>query len=140
MTNIASNPQTHATVYYNGACPVCSYEVGRYIKAAEVSDAPLSWVDISAPEHASALSPYGLTCDDAYRRMTAVLDGADVPELGLDAFVVIWQRLPKLRWAARLFTAPIIRPISAFFYEHVAARLIYEWNKRRLRRAGAPTL
>lgn len=129
----------HATVYFNGACPVCSFEVGRYIRSAEAAAAPLSWVDISQSENATALSPYGLTCDDAYRRMTALVDGEEKPDLGVDAFIIIWERLPKLRWVAKLFRWPVVRPISAFLYEHVAALIIYKWTQRRLRRAAHNT-
>lgn len=136
MTARKSAPLKPVTVYFNGACPVCSFEVGRYIRSAEAAGAPLSWVDISKSENAAVLSPYGLSCDDAYRRMTAVVDGETTPALGVDAFIEIWTRLPNLRWAAQLFRLPIVRPVSVFFYEHVAAKLIYEWNRRRLRKAA----
>ncbi len=134
--NRSQNRLAKAKVYYNGSCPVCAFEVGRYRRAAVATGAPLEWIDVSLQENARVLAPYGLSCDDAYRRMTAVVDGAGEPLLGLDAFIAIWARLPGLIWAAKLFTWPVIRPVSAFFYEHVAARLIYLWNKRRLRQAG----
>ncbi len=134
MINASPTTLKHATVYFNGACPVCSFEVARYKASAERANAPLKWVDISQDENARVLSPYGLSCDDAYRRMTAVVEGETRPVLGVDAFIAIWARLPNLRWAAKLFNQPIIRPVSEFMYDHVAARLIYEWNKRRLRK------
>lgn len=134
MTNLDTTALKPATVYFNGACPVCAYEVERYRLVAKKVNAPLKWVDISREENAQALSPYGLTCDDAYRRMTAIVEGEYKPALGVDAFIAIWTRLPNFQWAAKLFRWPIVRPVSAFFYEHIAASLIYAWNKRRLRK------
>lgn len=124
-----------ATGYYNGACPVCSLEIGRYQAEALDSDAALDWVDISKPENADCLAEHGINQDTAYRRMT-VIDAKGTPRIGVDGFIEIWRRLPRWRWAAWLFSKPVIYQISSFTYDHIAARMIYAWNKRRLKRAA----
>ena len=124
-----------ATGYYNGACPVCRMEISRYQAEAAESGAALEWVDISKPENADCLTEHGISQDTAYRRMT-VLDADGTPRVGVDGFIEIWRRLPNWRWAAWLFSKPVIYHISRFTYDHIAARFIYAWNKRRLKRTA----
>lgn len=123
------------TTFYNGACPVCSMEISRYQVDANAANAPLGWVDVSEDGNADALSDHGITQDMAYRRLYA-LDADGKLLVGVDAFILIWQALPRWRWLSRVFTLPVIHPIACWLYEHVAARAIYGWNKRRLKKAA----
>ena len=138
MTHTQSNPSpandAGLTTYYNDACPVCSGEINHYRAVAADSDVPLGWVDVATER--DALAAYGITQDMAFRRLYAV-DAEGRLLVGLDAFIAIWRRLPQRRWQwlATLVSLPVVKPVSSVLYEHVAARAIYLWNKRRLRKA-----
>jgi predicted DCC family thiol-disulfide oxidoreductase YuxK len=97
-------PEPELTVYYDGACPVCSREVGFY-RARRGADA-VAWVDASAcPE--PALGP-GLDRPRALARFHARrADGILVD--GAAAFLELWRRLPALAWAGRLLDRPPAR-------------------------------
>ncbi len=123
------------TTFYNGACPLCSMEIGRYRADANAVKASLSWVDVSTDGNGDALAHYGVTQDMAYRRLYA-LDANGKLVVGVDAFILIWQALPRWRWLARVMALPVVHPVACWMYEHVAARAIYAWNKRRLRKAA----
>ncbi|MBK1639658.1 hypothetical protein CKO24_11440 [Rhodothalassium salexigens DSM 2132] len=121
------------TTFYNEACPVCSAEINHYRDEADAAGAPLAWVDIST--EGADLARHGVTQEMAYRRLYAV-DEHDTLLVGLDAFIAIWRRLPKRRWhlLADAVSLPGVNPVMSWGYEHVAARAIYGWNKRRLAR------
>ncbi|MBL4791089.1 MAG: DUF393 domain-containing protein [Kordiimonadaceae bacterium] len=122
------------TSYYNGACPICRSEMMRYKRHGEKAGAALDWVDISKPENADALKDYAITQDMAYRRIYTI--GADgKPAEGIDGLIKIWAEIPRWRWLAALLKWPVIHPVTAWLYEHILARAIYEWNRYRMHRA-----
>ena len=89
------------TVYYDGACPVCSREIALYQRQAGAQ--ALAWVDVS---HSSAES---LGPDlDAPRALARLhvrrADGVLVH--GAAAFVLMWQALPATRWLGRVAAVP----------------------------------
>lgn len=94
QTNAAGQP---FTVYYDGACPICSKEIKTYqkIEGAE----KLAWVN--AAEGDQALLGDDLNADDALARMH-VRDESGHLISGAAAFAAIWARLPKTRWLGRL--------------------------------------
>lgn len=92
-----------ATVYYDGACPMCRREIGYYREQPAVG--PIEWIDISTPD-ASRLPP-GVTREAAMARFHMTLpDGRTVD--GAAAFLGLWLQLPKFRWVARLASIPPI--------------------------------
>lgn len=117
------------TVIYNGACPICAPEVRAYRRQAEAADADLRFVDLNEADMAA----YGLTRDEAARRLYVAQDGGLVS--GVEAFAVVWSRLPRLRWLARAARLPVIRPVAWFVYDKVLAPLLYALHRRRQRRA-----
>jgi predicted DCC family thiol-disulfide oxidoreductase YuxK len=92
------------TVYYDGACPVCSREIGFY-RARRGADA-VAWVDAAAcPE--PALGP-GLDRRRALGRFhVRRADGTLVD--GAAAFLELWRRFPAFAWAGRLLDGPAVR-------------------------------
>ena len=93
-----------ATVYYDGACPLCSREIATYrrLEGAE----GLRWVDIST---ASAQELGGdLSREQALSRFH-VRDEQGRLVSGAAGFVAIWRRLPGLRWLAWVAARP---PVS----------------------------
>lgn len=88
------------TVYYDGACPLCAAEISLYRKADAAN--ALTFVDVSK---ASAPLPPWLDRSALMRRFhVRTGDGRLVS--GAEAFVALWERLPKLRWAAKIGRLP----------------------------------
>lgn len=132
------------TVCYNGACPICSREIAVYRRKAEAAGVPARWVDIAVPEQSSSAAaqacgiPAGVGREGLLKRMHAVdADGKAVA--GIDAFLVIWRALPGYGWLARLSALPGVKPVLGWLYDHVAAKAIYRWHKRRERKGLVPT-
>jgi ubiquinone biosynthesis monooxygenase Coq7 len=93
-----------ATVYYDGACPLCSREIAMY-RRLDGADG-LRWVDITS---ASSQELGGdLTREQALARFH-VRDEHGRLVSGAAGFVAIWGRLPGLGWLAWLAMRP---PVS----------------------------
>jgi predicted DCC family thiol-disulfide oxidoreductase YuxK len=92
------------TVYYDGACPVCSREIGFY-RARRGAEA-VAWVDASAcpePDLGPGLDRAGALARFHVRRP----DGTLVH--GAAAFLELWRRIPAFAWAGRLLGRPATR-------------------------------
>jgi len=92
------------TVYYDGACPLCSREIAFYRRLA--GSGALRWVDINGAGPAD-LGP-GLTCEVALERFH-VRDEVGRLIVGAAAFTEIWRHLPSMRWLAWIARRP---PVS----------------------------
>ncbi|QBF30959.1 thiol-disulfide oxidoreductase DCC family protein [Thalassococcus sp. S3] len=115
-------------VLYNANCPVCSFEIGHYEAYASQKALPLRFEDLNETD----LAPWGLTRDEAARRLYVFKDGKLLS--GISAFLAVWQDMPRYRWLARLVDMPVIRPLAERVYDHVLAPLIYRWHLRRTER------
>lgn len=102
-----------ATVFYDGACPLCAAEMARYRRAGH--GGRLRFVDISAAGFDPA--SYGLSLDDFMAQMH-VRDAAGRWHRGVDAFPVLWGALPG--YGYRLLCAILALPGV-----HGAARVGY---------------
>jgi predicted DCC family thiol-disulfide oxidoreductase YuxK len=91
----------------------------------------LRWVD--AATEAETLAAHGLDLDHAMAELH-VLDGNGGWHRGVDAFLMIWSRLPAYRWLARLVSSFGLRAPLKFVYRYFAA-----WRCRRRCDAGACT-
>lgn len=92
------NPSTPAapTVYFDGACPVCSREVAMYRRQPGADG--LQWIDVAqcSPAELGA----GLTRPAAMARLhLRRADGSLVS--GARAFTGMWQALPRWAWLGR---------------------------------------
>jgi predicted DCC family thiol-disulfide oxidoreductase YuxK len=106
-----------ATLYFDGACPLCSAEIDRLQKA---SDGSLRTLDIHT------LSPdERVDVDEFLKTLHYVSPDGDVL-LGLDANVAAWQHT---RWgfAFRWLRWPLVRSIASGVYDAWA-----RWRYRRL--------
>jgi len=128
MTKTMTNT-TETAVLYNGECPICSREIAQYRRAAADADLPLRFDDL----HAADLAAWGVTPDDARRRLHVLRDGRVVA--GVPAFLALWQALPGWRWLARVVGLPGVRHVAALVYDHVLAPVLYAMDRRRRRRA-----
>jgi len=85
------------TVYYDGACPLCSKEIDTYRKVSGAEE--LAWVD-AANSDGNILGD-DLNKETALARMH-VRDEQGRLISGAAAFAAIWARLPKTRWLGKL--------------------------------------
>ncbi len=91
------NPPDVLTVYFDGACPVCSREIAVY--RGQAGAEKCVWVDASACAE-SALGD-GLSRPDALARFhVRRADGSVVT--GMRAFALLWRALPRMAWVGRL--------------------------------------
>ncbi|CAH0128492.1 thiol-disulfide oxidoreductase DCC family protein [Roseomonas sp. CECT 9278] len=109
MNTSSAAPTT--TVYYDGACPICSREIAQYRKVQGAER--LDFVDVTACD-ANGLGP-GLSRDAALARMHVRRADGSLAS-GAAAFAEIWQQLPKLAWAGRLAASPIVLPVLELGY------------------------
>lgn len=91
---------TRSTVCFDGSCPLCRAEIGYY-RRKDRSGA-LRFVDVSEPD---ALIPDGLTQQQVMERFH-VRTGNGQLISGAAAFIEVWVRLPRWRWAARAAALP----------------------------------
>jgi predicted DCC family thiol-disulfide oxidoreductase YuxK len=117
-------------VLYNGECPICSREIRSYEAQAERAGRPIAFDALGSEE----AERWGIGRDAAARRLH-VRRGGETLE-GLDAFVALWEELPRLRWLARAVSLPGLRPLVEVIYERAAAPLLYAMDRRRRRRGG----
>ncbi|MEM9757087.1 MAG: DUF393 domain-containing protein [Pseudomonadota bacterium] len=97
------------TVYFDGACPLCTVEIDHY--SSRPGAEKLSFVDVSeggdpAPDLAS----------DVARRRFHVRRADGTLLSGARAFVEVWDTLPGWRWLARVARVPGIVPVLELAY------------------------
>jgi predicted DCC family thiol-disulfide oxidoreductase YuxK len=115
-------------VIYNGGCPICSREIGVY-RARIGARGTLRFQDLNDAD----LSVFGLTREDAARRLHVVEDGRVVA--GVDAFLALWRATPGFGWLAALVGLPGVRQVAGAVYERVLAPALY---RRHLGRTAGP--
>ena len=89
-----------STVYFDGSCSLCRAEIGYYRSKDQVH--ALCFVDIS---ETGAVPPEGITQERAMKRFHVRASDGRVLS-GAAAFVEVWTRLPRWRWAARAASLP----------------------------------
>lgn len=80
------------TVYFDGACPVCSREVKLYTRLDRKG--AVEWHDVSISQ--GDLERDGVTQADALARLHARLPNGQLVT-GVSAFLAIWKMLPGFR-------------------------------------------
>lgn len=110
--------QPTCTVYFDGACPVCSREIAHY-RSRPGAEA-IAWVDAAHTDEA-ALGP-GLTRDRALARMhVRQADGTLVS--GAAAFAALWSRMPQYAWLGRVAAwPPVLAILEAGYRGFLVAR------------------
>ncbi len=97
---MAEKNETDLTIYYDGACPLCSAEIGHY-ETREGADR-LCFVNIAETD---ADAGPDLDRNAALKRFhVRRTDGTLLS--GAAAFTEVWATLPGWHWAARLARLP----------------------------------
>ena len=109
-------------VYYNGSCNICNTEISHYKKIKK----NIRYIDISKSidKDISHLSKKNL-----FRRMHVYDQGKLF--IGSESFLVLWEKMPKLRYLAMFLKLPIFRQLWNIIYE-LAAIILYLKNKSKL--------
>ena len=123
----AGSPQTVAalTVYFDGACPVCSREIAAYRR--QVGADQCIWVDASVCPDAALGT--GLTRETALARFhVRRADGVLVT--GMGGFVALWRALPRFAWLGRLAAiGPMPRLLEMAYRVFLTVRPL--WQRTR---------
>ena len=89
-----------STVFFDGSCSLCRAEIGYYRRTDQ--DHSLCFVDIS---ETSAALPEGVSQERSMKRFHVRASDGRVLS-GAAAFVEVWTRLPRWRWASRAASLP----------------------------------
>ncbi|TNF20972.1 MAG: DUF393 domain-containing protein [Rhodobacteraceae bacterium] len=119
-------PETAETrALYNGDCPICASEMRAYADYSQTSALPIAFDDLNRTD----LAAWGVTEDQAARLLHVVHRGQLY--VGAEAFLVLWEQMPRYRLLARIGRLPGIYHLASWVYTHVVARAIYARHKRR---------
>ncbi len=110
-------------VYFNNSCTVCRMEINHYKKFNE----KLGWIDVT--NNKEAQKETAKSSAELIRRLHVKQDGKIYQ--GIDAFLIVWSRLPKYRWLYKLVKTPGIYHASYIAYECLAYILFIK-NKGQL--------
>ena len=121
---IVGSPQAEAalTVYFDGACPVCSREIAAYRSQAGADQC--IWVDASVCPDAALGA--GLSREAALARFhVRRADGVLVD--GMSGFVALWRALPRFAWLGRLASiGPVPRLLEMVYRVFLIVRPLWQ--------------
>ena len=112
-------------VYFNNSCKICRSEINLY-KKEKIKE--IDWIDITNNELAEKETNKD---DKQLLRRLHVKDNDKVFE-GAEAFLYVWQKIPKYRFLYKFFKLPIIFTIFNYGYE-IIAYFLYLKNKKQLK-------
>ena len=112
-------------VYFNNSCNICRAEINLYKKERIEG---IDWVDITHNKKAQEETKKE---DKSLLRRLHVKKDGKVYE-GAEAFLLIWNKIPKYRHLFKVLSLPIIFNIFYIFYE-IVAFFLYLKNKKQLR-------
>ncbi len=118
-------------VFFNNSCNLCRYEINHYKK---IADSSLEWIDITNNDE--ALKATSKTHKELLRRLH-VIDNDEVIS-GAKAFLIIWSKIPKYKFLAKIFRFKPLFLIFNYLYEFVAYFLFLK-NKHQLNEETKPS-
>jgi predicted DCC family thiol-disulfide oxidoreductase YuxK len=113
------------TIYYDGFCHVCSWEMGHFYAKPGVRER-IDFVDYTAPEFDPRAEGLDRAALDRWLHVKRP-DGTIM--VGIDAAVEIWRTVPGWAWLARLASTPglgLMFRLGYFCFAHVR-----RWLPRR---------
>lgn len=100
------------TVYFDGLCHLCSREIEHYKK--QRGSAGIEFVDITSPQFQAekeGLDPVRVHKEMHVRKANGTL------VVGVDAFIAIWEVLPRFGMAAKLGRQPLANRLLRVGYQ-----------------------
>lgn len=99
-----------AKILFDGNCIVCDLEITHYQK---LYPELFQIVDIAAPGFDAR--NYNLTADAVNKEMHVITPKQEL-KVGVDAFVYIWEQMPRYRFLAQLTKLPGLYSIAKVGY------------------------
>jgi len=118
------------TVYFDGSCPSCIKDMHAYDKLSSEAGKPVTWVDITGRD--DHLRRIGIDPVRAFLELHIKDQNQNVLS-EMDAYIVLLNRVPRLRPLAWLISRPALRPLLAKLYHWmVESRLKRQgrWNQK----------
>jgi predicted DCC family thiol-disulfide oxidoreductase YuxK len=112
-------------VFYDGSCEGCIKDRARYELWAGGGGHDIYWFDITGRE--DVLLSLGINPYRALRELHVQTERGEVVT-ELDAYILLMQRVPRLKPLAWLIGLPLIRPCLSWVYR--------TWVQHRLEREG----
>ena len=112
-------------VYFNNSCKICKAEIDLY-KKEKIQE--IDWIDITNNKLANKET--SKNSKELLRRLH-VKDGEKVLQ-GAEAFLAVWQKIPKYKFLYNFFKLPIIFNLFSLLYE-IIAFFLYLKNKKQLK-------
>jgi len=109
------------SVFYDDRCKICSKEINFYKKIAPKNS--LNWLGISSSKLDLKLANIKLVDALLYLH---VKDSEGNFYIGVDAFIVIWKKLPYFKYLNLIISLPIIYSLVKYLYKKFAK---YRFNK-----------
>ena len=112
-------------VFFNDSCNVCRLEINHYKK---IADSSLEWIDITNNDEALKLTSKSQA--ELLRRLHVIQDGKVIG--GAKAFIIIWSKIPKYNFLAKIFS---IKPLYILFHYgyEIVAYFLFLKNKNQLK-------
>ena len=124
---MSDNNKLSTTVLFNGDCEICSKEIFVYQSYGASEGLPIDFKDINNTD----LNPFGLTRDETARQLH-VLKNSEL-FVGVEAFVILWNEMPRYRFLAKIFSLPGVGKVAQFVYYHIISRYLYKRDVKRLK-------
>ncbi len=111
------------TVFYDGKCGLCSREIVHYKHIAP--EGVFEWIDIIIMPVPFVQRGFEVK---AGLKALHVEDDSGIMHQGVDAFIVIWRKLPRFwPYLAFLISLPIVLPLAKKIYD-----LFAEWRFKKM--------
>ncbi|TDN99195.1 MULTISPECIES: thiol-disulfide oxidoreductase DCC family protein [Halomonas] len=117
--------QPSLKVYYDALCPICRRDRTRYERWAGEAGRAVAWCDVT--EHQQELREKGVDPQAALLSLHVEEKNGRIVE-GIDAYVRLMRRVPRLKPFAWLIGLPGLKPLLRWGYDR--------WVRRRLGREG----
>ena len=118
-------------VFFNNSCNICKIEIDHYKKN---SNEDIEWVDITNNQQALDLT--SKSKEELLRRLHVIDNGQVVG--GAKAFIIIWSKIPKYNFLAKILSFKPLFILFHYAYEFVAYFLFLK-NKHQLNEKTKPT-
>ena len=118
-------------VFFNNSCNICKIEIDHYKKN---SDENLEWIDITNNQQAVDLT--SKSKEELLRRLHVIDNGQVI--CGAKAFIIIWSKIPKYNFLAKILSFKPLFILFHYAYEFVAYFLFLK-NKYQLNEKTKPT-
>ncbi len=109
------------TVFYDGKCGACRFEINFYKKFKPII--PINWIDIT--KDPDSLKTIDISYQEAMKTLY-VLDQHEKLHDGVDAFCIIWAAITWLSWVPKLVKLPLVYQ-SCWIVYTTFAYLRFRW-------------